>query len=271
MVIVICQGDGCWKEFSVSEYKLRNGVGKYCSKQCYYDSKKGKTLTEKHKRKIGASTKARWEDGTFGSEEHLSKLKGKTPWNKGISPSEETKKKMSVSQRKRYEDPRASILASEKMQKFWDDPKEREKQSERMKKMHEDDPTIRVRVSETLQGRIFTDEHREKLSISSRHRKDLQGENSRWWKGGVSEEIYPPEFNEYLKRKIKQRDNYECQSCGQDVYDSRYGQVHHMDGNKQNCVEENLILVCQTCHNAIHERNTITSDKIEKFKSMLYQ
>ena len=35
---------------------------------------KGKKLSKEHKKKISQWTKSRWEDGTFGSEEHLKKL-----------------------------------------------------------------------------------------------------------------------------------------------------------------------------------------------------
>jgi len=51
--------------------------------------------------------------------------------------------------------------------------------------------------------------------------------------------------------------------------DKNVGHVHHIDGNKQNSSEENLVLVCITCHNAIHGKGTITNDEIEYYKSML--
>lgn len=75
--------------------------------------------------------------------------------------------------------------------------------------------------------------------------------------------------NGYLKAEIRSRDNHECQCCGEYVYRSKRGHVHHIDGNKQNCGKENLVLVCATCHNAIHGRNTITSDRIEMYRALL--
>jgi hypothetical protein len=64
---------------------------------------------------------------------------------------------------------------------------------------------------------------------------------------------YPLEFSDILKDKIKTRDNYECQNCGMTeeehliVY-GRIIQVHHIDYNKENCSEDNLITLCQGCN-----------------------
>lgn len=60
---------------------------------------------------------------------------------------------------------------------------------------------------------------------------------------------YPAEWTPKLRRKIRERDNYKCQVCmetqkeeGQDL------QVHHIDYNKENCEERNLISLCMACH-----------------------
>ena len=128
---------------------------------------------------------------------------------------------------------------------------------------------VKAKISKSLSGRKFTEEHLEKLSIAVKNRKDLKGENSKWWKGGVSNSPYPDSFDSNLKRKVKKQYNYLCQSCGENVYGLKRGHVHHIDGDKQNCVIDNLVLLCATCHNAVHGRNTITSDVIDMYKSML--
>ncbi len=138
--------------------------------------------------------------------------------------------------------------------------------SEVMKKVHRDHPELKDQVSKKLKGRIFTEEHRQHLRESNATPK---GENSRWWKGGVSQNPYPEEFDRYLKQEIRSRDGHQCQCCHENVYRSKRGHVHHIDGNKQNCEKTNLILVCATCHNAIHGRNNITSQEIESLKSLL--
>jgi len=63
------------------------------------------------------------------------------------------------------------------------------------------------------------------------------------WKGGKSFELYPEEFNKELKTKIRKRDKFVCQLCGLNGYD-----VHHIDYNKMNCTEQNLITLCRRCH-----------------------
>jgi len=70
---------------------------------------------------------------------------------------------------------------------------------------------------------------------------------------GHSFEPYTPEFNETLKESIRIRDNYECQNCGmtEEEHLIVIGSVlciHHIDYNKQNCKENNLISLCLQCH-----------------------
>lgn len=66
---------------------------------------------------------------------------------------------------------------------------------------------------------------------------------------GKSKEPYSLKFNEFLKELIRNRDNYICQLCGieqEDYY--RKLDIHHIDYNKQNCDEDNLISLCQKCN-----------------------
>jgi len=75
--------------------------------------------------------------------------------------------------------------------------------------------------------------------IISENHIDFNGGNNPNWQGGISFEPYSPEFNEKLKNKIRERDNYTCQLCGE------YGRdVHHIDYNKKNCSPDNLITLC---------------------------
>jgi hypothetical protein len=73
------------------------------------------------------------------------------------------------------------------------------------------------------------------------------------WEGGKSQGDYPFEFNDTLKEKIRKRDNYECQNCGmtEEEHLIVHGQVlhiHHIDYNKENCKEDNLITLCGGCN-----------------------
>jgi hypothetical protein len=60
---------------------------------------------------------------------------------------------------------------------------------------------------------------------------------------------YSIEFTKRLKLKIRTRDNFECQCCGlKENKSNRNLDVHHIDYNKQNCKEDNLIATCGNCN-----------------------
>ncbi len=94
--------------------------------------------------------------------------------------------------------------------------------------------------------------HRERISKSLK--KFLENpENHPNWQGGISFEPYSPEFNEQLKEQIRKRDNYTCQLCGMTeeehlIVIGTNLPVHHIDYNKKNCNEDNLIALCNYCH-----------------------
>lgn len=64
---------------------------------------------------------------------------------------------------------------------------------------------------------------------------------------------YPQEFNDKLKAKIRKQDDYTCQNCSMTEKEhlKKYNkslEIHHIDYNKKNCKEENLITLCQECN-----------------------
>jgi hypothetical protein len=69
------------------------------------------------------------------------------------------------------------------------------------------------------------------------------------WQGGISFELYPFEFNNTLKVFIRDRDNHECQLCHtKEINLDRALDVHHIDYDKKNCLQKNLISLCLKCH-----------------------
>jgi hypothetical protein len=76
------------------------------------------------------------------------------------------------------------------------------------------------------------------------HRFGIQ---SPTWMGGISFEPYTPEFNYQLKEQIRKRDNCKCQLCNKKQI-IRKLDVHHIDYNKKNNKEENLITLCCKCN-----------------------
>jgi len=77
-------------------------------------------------------------------------------------------------------------------------------------------PKIRKEVLKKLslarKGKKHTDECKKRMSknkIGVNVGKDHYN-----WKGGLSKNKYPIEFNRSLKMKIRERDNFTCQLCG---------------------------------------------------------
>lgn len=86
------------------------------------------------------------------------------------------------------------------------------------------------------------------------------GNKSYCWEGGVSFEPYPISFNSQLKKLIKERDNYCCKLCDKNENDlNKKGSIlhiHHLDYNKENIMQKNLICLCEKCHGKTnHDRN----------------
>jgi len=77
------------------------------------------------------------------------------------------------------------------------------------------------------------------------------------WRGGISFEEYPPEFNTYLKDRVRELYYNKCQSCGmsqiehQEKYDEKLI-VHHIDYDKKNCRIDNLIPLCGKCNSKVN-------------------
>jgi len=73
------------------------------------------------------------------------------------------------------------------------------------------------------------------------------------WRGGISNKPYLFDFNEELKESIRERDNYTCQLCGKTNEEclekwNRRLDIHHIDYNKKNSQDYNLISLCHPCH-----------------------
>lgn len=112
-------------------------------------------------------------------------------------------------------------------------------------------------------GKEHSEEMRQKISQITRekmtpeicaHLSELSkakvGELNPNWRGGRwIYWQYPYEF-EAIKPYIRERDNYTCQHCGatsNGTNDYKLD-VHHIDGNRFNNEEWNLITLCRSCH-----------------------
>jgi hypothetical protein len=152
--------------------------------------------------------------------------KKRIPWNKGKTGiySEETKKKQSESKK------------GKKNPFFGKKHTETYKQKMRI---------LTVGKPKSVEARKKMSESKKKSGHKPPSRLGMKGEKcGKTWKGGISNNPYPPAWTKELKQAIRQRDVFVCRVCS--AYPST--QVHHIDYDKNNCEPENLITLCKSCH-----------------------
>lgn len=77
----------------------------------------------------------------------------------------------------------------------------------------------------------------------------VRGEEHPAWQGGIGNLPYPYGFNDELKERIRERDNHQCQLCGVSQAECvRELDIHHIDYDKDNLADENLITLCNPCN-----------------------
>jgi hypothetical protein len=80
----------------------------------------------------------------------------------------------------------------------------------------------------------------------------FRGENNPNWRGGQSQKPYK-HFYKKLKLVIRTRDNYTCQLCGKTEHELGYTlSIHHIDFDKGNTNETNLITLCKSCNSKVN-------------------
>ena len=60
-----------------------------------------------------------------------------------------------------------------------------------------------------------------------------------------------------LRERILKRDNYSCQTCGYSpslviIGKRKSLHIHHIDKNRENNSDSNLITLCPSCHSKLH-------------------
>jgi hypothetical protein len=156
--------------------------------------------------------------------------------------SEERKLKTRLSHKGKHPSVESNLKRSLTLKKTWEDVEKRKMNSLRMKQLW------------------ANTQYREKM-CSIRLETAARGERAGSWKGGVSFIPYTKDFNNHKKRYIRTRDNHVCQLCGKTKTENGKNlSVHHIDYNKSNCHETNLITLCITCNIRVnHHRDHWTS------------
>jgi len=86
-----------------------------------------------------------------------------------------------------------------------------------------------------------------------------KGDNHPMWQGGKSYELYGIDWQDSLKKAIRERDRYICQVCNGSGYP-----IHHIDYNKKNCNPNNLITLCESCHSKTNYNREKWKDYFKK-------
>jgi endogenous inhibitor of DNA gyrase (YacG/DUF329 family) len=238
----------CKKEFFVHKY--REKTAKFCSRLCFRQLNKQPTtkikticiacgkefLSYKNRKQKFCSRICQYKYPK--SQETIKKMSivkiGKSTWNKGKHYSKEHCKNISKS------------LSGHKLTQ-----KTIEKMMGRTP-WNKGKSTKIETYCEICGAKILAYKSRKRkfCSYSCFLKKPIKfGENNPSWKGGKSFEPYGIEFNKKLKEKIRKRDRYTCQECGETQQEShRKLSIHHIDFNKTNNKENNLISLCGHCH-----------------------
>lgn len=97
----------------------------------------------------------------------------------------------------------------------------------------------------------------------------LKGDQCYLWKDGRSFKEYSRTFYD-IREIIKKRDDYKCRMCNKieiliQKEDSlnRGLVIHHIDENKLNNDESNLLSLCRSCHKKIHNNIMSNNKKIK--------
>jgi hypothetical protein len=159
--------------------------------------------------------------------------KGKLPWNAGLTK-EIHPGLMAISIRQTGRTAKDDIAVARRAET-------------RRGRTKENNPSI-ARQSEKLTGRTMKD-YPYLVNMAEKRRGKYTGENSPNWQGGISFEPYPVGFNGILREYIRDRDDYICQGCGvNEEYCWRKLDIHHINYDKMNINENNLVAVCRECN-----------------------
>ena len=97
----------------------------------------------------------------------------------------------------------------------------------------------------------------------------MSGINHPNWINGISFEPYGLEFNNNLKKNIREKFNYVCILCNKtEEENKRKLTPHHIDYNKKNNLEDNFVLLCNSCHPKTNFNRDLYEIFFKRFKQL---
>ena len=224
-----------------NEKNRQSHLGKKCSeetKKKLRESSKGRIVTEETRRKISEAKK-----GHIVTKETRKKISNNAKTNpnfgmRGKKLNKEAKRKIGLA-------------------KLGD--KNSSKRPEVRKKLRE----LNLGEKNPNYGKHRSLKSRKKTSASH------QGISLKEWTHFTSFEPYSPEFNDRLKKYLRKKFNYICQLCGKIITKQtpkKFLCIHHINYDKKDCREENLIPLCNLCNTSV---NKSRKDWINFFQNKL--
>jgi hypothetical protein len=250
----------------------KSGMGRVFSEETRKKisaSHKGIIVSEATRKKQSESSKKRFEK----IEERVkisNTLKGNIPWNKGKTGvyTEETRKKISESQKGKKKPPRSeehkkNIGLSHKGKIVSEATRKKLSQAKKGRKNpHTGIPrTIETRrkLCQANKGKILSIETRKKMSDSAG-----RGENNPHWRGGLSYLPYCEKFNDDLKERVRTFFNHTCQLCGTPQNGKKLA-VHHINYNKNTCCDGTKPLFIPLCFKGCHTKTNYNREYWNKY------
>lgn len=202
--------------------------------------KKGYKQTKEHRKNLGLAHKNKKlppRTDEWKTKQHNSKL--------GHNVSITTRKKISESHKKRYENPEARRRNAEiQKSEYKNNPEHRIKVGNKSRERGKD-PNYRKKQRE-IKLKLYQDHPDAKLN----HLEFLLGG---FWYGNVrypDPPKYCEKFNKEFKERVRAYWNYQCFECGE-LQNGRKLHVHHVHYDKKMCCNgspQDTIPLCQSCH-----------------------
>jgi len=117
-----------------------------------------------------------------------------------------------------------------------------------------------VKAKKSASEKIAQNKPETKAKKSAARRGKISGEDHPNWKGGISKLPYPFDFNKELRKFIHKRDYNTCQLCGKTKEEVTYFCVHHINYDKNDLFELNLISLCNRCNAKVNYNRSVWKD-----------